>query len=135
MSSFYGNLGMSSFYGNLGGGGQDSAEVAGDNLFVSITPTDHVESKVWHFKEWTVTVANGKLDHSNPEFRMYYVKANGRKTAIKVIAEYAKTTDSGDVYFLSFKAPNATGQFPVQLHAIDDGEESEEYIQTIMKVW
>ena len=112
-----------------------SKEVAGDNLFVSITPTDYVESKVWHFKEWTVTVANGKLDHNNPEFRMYYVKANGRKTAIKVIAEYVKTTDSGDVYSLSFKAPNATGQFPVQLHAIDDGKESKEYIQTIMKVW
>lgn len=112
-----------------------SKEVAGDNLFVSITPTDYVESKVWHFDKWTVTVAKDELDHDNPEFRMYYVKANGRKTAIKVIAEYVGTTDSGDVYSLSFKAPNATGQFPVQLHAIDDGEESEEYIQTIMKVW
>ena len=131
MSSFYGNLGMSSFYGNLG----DTGNLEEQNTFKAIDSFS-VGRRNW--SEWKYTVTVKDMDvfgQSAPAFHMYYVKSNDEKVPISVYASFKEVTSSGEaVYSLRFKAPNATGQFPVQLYTFINGKESSEYISTIMTV-
>ena len=114
----------------------DNSNLTESTIFKEIQPFN-VEKRDWSEYKYTVTVNSGTFtNHDDAAFHMYYVKANGSKTAITVSAKYeaSKSTSSKDVYSLRFKAPNATGQFPVQLYTFINGEESSEYISTIMTV-
>ena len=114
----------------------DNSNLTESTIFKEIQPFN-VEKRDWSEYKYTVTVNSGTFtNHDDAAFHMYYVKANGSKTAITVSAKYeaSKSTPSEDVYSLRFKAPNATGQFPVQLYTFINGKESSEYISTIMTV-
>ena len=67
-----------------------------------------------------------------PKFTMYYVNAKGKETAISVTATKDKSVENK--YWLTFKAPNAIGNFPVQIRYVVNGVESGEYISTTMNV-
>ena len=95
-----------------------------------------VKKTYWSEWKYTVTVKDTDVfGQSAPAFHMYYVKSNDEKVPISVYARFKEVTSSGEaVYSLRFKAPNATGQFPVRLYTFINGKESSEYISTIMTV-
>ena len=130
-------LGESNFSETLGKfiSGEDDDS---NNPFVAICSKSVKKSNWSNYGEdqWTVTVKDNTFTNpEKPAFRMYYIKANGRKTQITVYATPVNLdSPNGDVYALRFKAPSATGQFNVQLHTFNGTEESSEYISTIMTV-
>ena len=113
----------------------DTENLQEQNTFKAI---DLFSVKKTYWSEWKYTVTVKDKDvfgQSAPAFHMYYVKSNQKKVPISVYAKFKEFTPSGEaVYSLRFKAPNATGQFPVQLYTFINGEESSEYISTIMTV-
>ena len=113
----------------------DTGNLEEQNTFKAIDSFS-VKKTYWSQWEYTVTVKDkNAFGKSAPAFHMYYVKSNQKKVPISVYAKFKEFTPSGGaVYSLKFKAPNATGQFPVQLYTFINGEESSEYISTIMTV-
>ena len=110
----------------------DTENLQEQNTFKAI---DLFSVKKTYWSEWKYTVTVKDKDvfgQSAPAFHMYYVKSNQKKVPISVYARFKEVTSSGAVYSLKFKAPNATGQFPVQLYTFINGKESSEYISTIM---
>lgn len=102
-----------------------------EKVFVSVDKLN-LTRRQWYTANHAVVLSKDVFGTEEPKFTMYYVNANGKKTAISV-----KTTKDSSVenkYWLTFKAPNAIGNFPVQIRYVVNGVESEEYISTTMNV-
>ncbi len=99
-------------------------------VFASIDTFSDLSKNVWSNYAYKVTLKTDVFAGSKAKFKMYYVGADGTKTAITVYAKAA----GDNVYLLKFKTPNATGEFPVQIYADVEGDAGKEYISTIMSV-
>lgn len=102
-----------------------------EKVFVSVDKLN-LKRRQWCTANHAVVLSKDVFETEEPKFTMYYVNANGKETAISV-----KTTKDRSVenkYWLTFKAPNAIGNFPVQIRYVVNGVESEEYISTTMNV-
>jgi len=102
-----------------------------EKVFVSVDKLN-LTRRQWYTANHAVVLSKDVFGTEEPKFTMYYVNANGKKTAISV-----KTTKDSSVenkYWLTFKAPNAIGNFPVQIRYVVNGVESEEYFSTTMNV-
>ncbi len=88
--------------------------------------------KTWYEDTYSIVLNKDVFeDDTKPAFTMYYVTASGTKTPITVTAIELSSTE----YSLTFKSPNAVGEFPVELHyVLEDGTESAEYFATTMSV-
>lgn len=108
--------------------------------FISFTGATKVVKNTWYTNKHSVELSKDVFGDDDPEFAMYYVN-NGvkKKISVTVMSETAvKDEESGETlyysYKLKFKAPNATGTFPIEIHYVTDNGESAEYIATSMKV-
>ncbi len=99
--------------------------------FVEYTGTFKIRKNQWINHKYAVTLSQDVFEGGDPEFTMYYTN-NGVKTEITVTA--ARSDESDCKYTLRFKAPNAVGTFPIEIHYVLNGAESEEYLATTMKV-
>lgn len=86
----------------------------------------------WYEKTYSIVLNEDVFaEGTTPKFTMYYVKASGAKTPITVTAVEISPT----VYSLTFKSPNAVGEFPVEIHYVDsNGDDSTQYFSTTMSV-
>ena len=78
-----------------------------------------------------MTLSEDVFNGGDPEFTMYYTN-NGKKTEVTVTAKRVEGADNK--YLLRFRAPNAVGTFPIEIHYVTDGNESDEYLTSSMKV-
>lgn len=88
--------------------------------------------KTWYKNTYSIVLNKDVFEgDTKPAFTMYYVTASGTKTPITVTVKELSSTE----YSLTFKSPNAVGEFPVELHyVLADGTESAEYFATTMSV-
>lgn len=102
-----------------------------EKVFVSVDKLN-LRRRQWYTKRHAVVLNKDVFETEEPKFTMYYVNANGKETAISV--KTTKDKNEKNKYWLTFKAPNAIGNFPVQIRYVVNGVESEEYISTTMNV-
>ena len=102
-----------------------------EKVFVSVDKLN-LRRRQWYTKRHAVVLNKDVFETEEPKFTMYYVNANGNETAISV--KTTKDKNEKNKYWLTFKAPNAIGNFPVQIRYVVNGVESEEYISTTMNV-
>ena len=110
----------------------DTSNLNDENKFVDFTGTYKIRKNQWVNYKYTVTLTDDVFNGEDPEFTMYYTN-NGKKTEITVTAERVK--EFSNKYNLRFRAPNAVGNFPIEIHYIDDeGSESADFLATSMTV-
>lgn len=102
-----------------------------EKVFVSVDKLN-LTRRQWYTANHAVVLSKDVFGTEEPKFTMYYVNANGKETAISV--KTTKDKNEKNKYWLTFKAPNAIGNFPVQIRYVVNGVESEEYISTTMNV-
>lgn len=91
-----------------------------------------VHKNVWSNYKCSVTLNENVFGDAAPKFKLYYKKINGELMPISVTAK--RTKKDSNKYELRFRAPNALGNFAVELHYVVKGEESDDYIATTMTV-
>lgn len=91
-----------------------------------------VHKNVWSNYKCSVTLNENVFGDAAPKFKLYYKNTKGVKQAISVTAQ--RTQDNPNKYDLRFRAPNAIGNFAVELHYVVNGKESDDYIATTMTV-
>lgn len=91
-----------------------------------------VHKNVWSNYKCSVTLNENVFGDAAPKFKLYYKNTKGEKTPISVTAK--KSKDNPNKYDLRFRAPNAIGNFAVELHYVVNGKESDDYIATTMTV-
>lgn len=91
-----------------------------------------VRKNVWSNYKCSVTLKDDVFGGASPKFKLYYKNINGDKKPISVTAMKSET--DSNKYDLRFRAPNALGNFAVELHYVVNGKESEDYIATTMTV-
>lgn len=91
-----------------------------------------VRKNVWSNYNCSVTLKDDVFGGAAPKFKLYYKNIKGVKKPISVTAQ--RTQDNPNKYDLRFRAPNALGNFAVELHYVVNGEESADYIATTMTV-
>lgn len=91
-----------------------------------------VRKNVWSNYNCSVTLEDDVFGGAAPKFKLYYKNIKGVKKPISVTAQ--RTQDNPNKYDLRFRAPNALGNFAVELHYVVNGEESADYIATTMTV-
>ena len=102
-----------------------------ENKFVGFTGNYTIRKNQWVNYKYKVTMTEDVFNGADPEFTMYYTNY-GEKTKITVTAQ--RVTESSTEYLLRFRAPNALGTFPIEIHYVTDGKESDEYLAASMKV-
>lgn len=108
-----------------------SAFATNSTKFVSIDfPSVH--KNVWSNYKCSVTLNENVFEDATPKFKLYYKNINGDLKPISVTAK--KIPEEQNKYLLRFRAPNALGNFAVELHYVVNGEESTDYIATTMTV-
>ena len=91
-----------------------------------------VHKNVWSNYKCSVTLNENVFGDAAPKFKLYYKNINGELKPISVTAK--RTKEDSNKYELRFRAPNALGNFAVELHYVVKGEESTDYIATTMTV-
>lgn len=91
-----------------------------------------VHKNVWSNYKCSVTLNENVFGDTAPKFKLYYKNINGELKPISVTAK--RTKEDSNKYELRFRAPNALGNFAVELHYVVKGEESTDYIATTMTV-
>lgn len=91
-----------------------------------------VHKNVWSNYKCSVTLNENVFGDAAPKFKLYYKNTKGEKMPISVTAK--KSKDNPNKYDLRFRAPNAIGNFAVELHYVVNGKESDDYIATTMTV-
>lgn len=91
-----------------------------------------VHKNVWSNYKCSVTLNENVFGDAAPKFKLYYKNINGELKPISVTAK--RTREDSNKYELRFRAPNALGNFAVELHYVVKGEESTDYIATTMTV-
>lgn len=91
-----------------------------------------VRKNVWSNYNCSVTLKDDVFGGAAPKFKLYYKNIKGVKKPISVTAQ--RTQENPNKYDLRFRAPNALGNFAVELHYVVNGEESADYIATTMTV-
>ena len=102
-----------------------------ESMFVALENTEVLRKNQWSTYKWRVTLREDVFKDADPEFTMYYTN-NNKKTKITVTT--LKDDETENTYYLRFRAPNALGTFPIELHYVTDGKESTDYIASSMKV-
>lgn len=91
--------------------------------------------KLGDTNKYTVTINSADVfAGETPKFKVYYTN-NGKKTALTTTI--VKTTNNKDgtvTYGLKFRAPNAVGSFPLEIHYVSAAGESDEFMTTTIKV-
>lgn len=110
----------------------DTSNLTGGNKFVDFTGNYPIRKSQWVPYKYRVTLTEDVFGGDDPKFTMYYTN-NGKKEKITVTAR--RVNESVNKYDLRFKAPNAVGNFPIEIHYIDnEGKESADFLATSMKV-
>ena len=91
-----------------------------------------VRKNVWSNYNCSVTLKDDVFGGAATKFKLYYKNIYGEKQPISVTAK--KSKDNPNKYDLRFRAPNALGNFAVELHYVVNGKESDDYIATTMTV-
>ena len=91
-----------------------------------------VHKNVWSNYKCSVTLNENVFGDAAPKFKLYYKNINGKLEPISVTAK--RTKEDSNKYELRFRAPNAIGNFAVELHYVVNGKESDDYIATTMTV-
>ena len=91
-----------------------------------------VHKNVWSNYKCSVTLNENVFGDAAPKFKLYYKNINGELKPISVTAK--RTNEDSNKYELRFRAPNALGNFAVELHYVVNGKESDDYIATTMTV-
>ena len=91
-----------------------------------------VHKNVWSNYKCSVTLNENVFGDAAPKFKLYYKNINGELKPISVTAK--RTKEDSNKYELRFRAPNAIGNFAVELHYVVNGKESDDYIATTMTV-
>lgn len=91
-----------------------------------------VRKNVWSNYNCSVTLKDDVFGGAAPKFKLYYKNIKGVKKPISVTAQ--RTQDNPNKYDLRFRAPNALGNFAVELHYVVNGKELADYIATTMTV-
>ena len=100
--------------------------------FVSIDFPSLRKNK-WNDYSCSVTLKENVFgDGATPKFKLYYKNTEDKLKPISVTAQ--RTKDNPNKYKLRFRAPNALGNFAVELHYVVNGVESKDYIATTMTV-
>ena len=94
-----------------------------------------IKRNAWLTNKYTVTINSANVFvGETPKFKVYYTN-NGKKTALTTTI--VKTTNNKDgtvTYGLKFRAPNAVGSFPLEIHYVSAAGESDEFMTTTIKV-
>ena len=94
-----------------------------------------IKRNAWLTNKYTVTINSANVFvGETPKFKVYYTN-NGKKTAL--MTTIVKTTNNEDgtvTYGLKFRAPNAVGSFPLEIHYVSAAGESDEFMTTTIKV-
>ena len=94
-----------------------------------------IKRNAWLTNKYTVTINSANVFvGETPKFKVYYTN-NGKKTALTTTI--VKTTNNKDgtvKYGLKFRAPNAVGSFPLEIHYVSAAGESDEFMTTTIKV-
>ena len=94
-----------------------------------------IKRNAWLTNKYTVTINSANVFvGETPKFKVYYTN-NGKKTALTTTI--VKTTNNEDetvTYGLKFRAPNAVGSFPLEIHYVSAAGESDEFMTTTIKV-
>ena len=94
-----------------------------------------IKRNAWLTNKYTVTINSADVfAGETPKFKVYYTN-NGKKTAL--MTTIVKTTNNEDgtvTYGLKFRAPNAVGSFPLEIHYVSADEESDEFMTTTVRV-
>lgn len=91
-----------------------------------------VHKNVWSNYKCSVTLNENVFGDAAPKFKLYYKNINGELKPISVTAK--RTKEDSNKYELRFRAPNALGNFAVELHYVVNGKELDDYIATTMTV-
>lgn len=97
--------------------------------------TDTIKRNAWLTNKYTVTINNADVfAGETPKFKVYYTN-NGKKTALTTTVTKTLYHEDGTVtYGLKFRAPNAVGSFPLEIHYVSADEESDEFMTTTVRV-
>ena len=89
----------------------------------------------WLTNKYTVTINSADVfGGETPKFKVYYTN-NGKKTALTTTIVKTTNNEDGTVtYGLKFRAPNAVGSFPLEIHYVSANGESDEFMTTTIKV-
>ena len=89
----------------------------------------------WLTNKYTVTINSADVfGGETPKFKVYYTN-NGKKTALTTTIVKTTNNEDGTVtYGLKFRAPNAVGSFPLEIHYVSADEESDEFMTTTVRV-
>ena len=94
-----------------------------------------IKRNAWLTNKYTVTINSANVFvGETPKFKVYYTN-NGKKTALTTtIVKTTKNEDGTVTYGLKFRAPNAVGSFPLEIHYVSAAGESDEFMTTTIKV-
>ena len=110
----------------------DMTDFGTDSTIFASIDFPSVRKNAWSNYDCSVTLKNNVFGNAAPKFKLYYKNTKGVKKAISVTAQ--RTQDNPNKYDLRFRAPNAIGNFAVELHYVVNGKESDDYIATTMTV-
>ena len=102
-----------------------------ENKFAGFTGNYKIRKNQWVNYKYKVTMTEDVFNCADPEFTMYCTNY-GEKAEITVTAQ--RVAGSSTEYLLRFRAPNAARTFPIEIHYVIDGKESDEYLAASMKV-
>ena len=94
-----------------------------------------IKRNAWLTNKYTVTINSADVfAGETPKFKVYYTN-NGKKTALTTTIVKTTNNEDGTVtYGLKFRAPNAVGSFPLEIHYVNADGESDEFMTTTIKV-
>ena len=94
-----------------------------------------IKRNAWLTNKYTVTINSANVFvGETPKFKVYYTN-NGKKTALTTTIVNTTNNEDGTVtYGLKFRAPNAVGSFPLEIHYVSADEESDEFMTTTVRV-
>ena len=94
-----------------------------------------IKRNAWLTNKYTVTINSADVfAGETPKFKVYYTN-NGKKTALTTTIVKTTNNEDGTVtYGLKFRAPNAVGSFPLEIHYVSADEESDEFMTTTVRV-
>ena len=94
-----------------------------------------IKRNAWLTNKYTVTINSANVFvGETPKFKVYYTN-NGKKTALTTTIVKTTNNEDGTVtYGLKFRAPNAVGSFPLEIHYVSAAGESDEFMTTTIKV-
>ena len=94
-----------------------------------------IKRNAWLTNKYTVTINSANVFvGETPKFKVYYTN-NGKKTALTTtIVNTTNNKDGTVTYGLKFRAPNAVGSFPLEIHYVSAAGESDEFMTTTIKV-